>query len=192
MVKFTDLNINNKTLDSNTFEFNGKTIKVAKHIPVRDLYDLVMITLQKSKEDGIFNPLKMDIFFHLNLIYVYSDIEFTDEDRADELELHDKLTQSGLMDSFLEAFDDSEYNYIKDILEMLARELTAYNSTAAALISSLIQDLPVQAEAARKIVDDFNPEKYQEVIKFAEAANGGRPLDRKSMAAIVTTEDDGK
>lgn len=192
MVKFTDLNINNKTLDSNTFEFNGHTIKVATHIPVRDMYDLLMITLQKSKEDGIFNTLKMDVYFHLNLVYLYSDIEFSDEDRADEFELHDKLTQSGFMDKFLEAFDDDEYNYLKEQIEALSTVITNYNSTAAALISSLIQDLPAQAEAARKIVDDFNPEKYQEVIKFAEAANGGRPLDRKSMAAIAATEDDGK
>ena len=191
MVKFSDLNIKT-TLDSNTFEFNGHTINVAKHVSARDIYDLIMITLQKSKEDGVYNTLKLDIFFHLNLIYVYSNIEFSDDDRLDELELYDKLSQSGLMDKFLEVFDEEEYNYLKEILETLAAELTTYNNSAAAIITSFIQDLPAQAQAARDIVDNFNPDKYQEVIKFAEAANGERPLSRKTLATLDVTEDDGK
>ena len=51
-----------------------------------------------------------------------------------------------------------------------------YRTTAGAVIQSLINDLPKNAEAAAKIVDSFNPEKYEQVMQFAEAANGGRPL----------------
>ena len=178
MIKFSDLNIKTNNIDSNTFDFNGKTIHVAKHVPVKDVYDLIMITLQKSREEGVYNTLKMDIFFHLNLIYIYSDIEFTDEDRLDEFDLHDKLTQGGFMDKFLEAFDDNEYNYLKEQIEAMSTLLTTYHNTAAALVASLIQDLPANAEAARKIVDSFDPQKYQEVIRFAEAANGGRPISQ--------------
>ena len=31
-------------------------------------------------------------------------------------------------------------------------------------------------KAAAKIVDEFDPEKFQKVIDFATAANGGRPI----------------
>ena len=34
----------------------------------QDKYDLIMITLQESKEEGVYNHLKMDMFFHLNII----------------------------------------------------------------------------------------------------------------------------
>lgn len=69
-----------KTDDSvNTFEFQGKTIEVLKYLKIEDKYDLVMITLQKAEENGIYNQLKLDMFFHLHLVYMYTNLSFTDK-----------------------------------------------------------------------------------------------------------------
>jgi hypothetical protein len=57
----------------------------------------------------------------------------------------------------------------------MSDELT-YNTTTAAVISKFIDDLPANAEAAKKIVDNFDQTKYKAVIDFAQAANGGRTL----------------
>lgn len=45
-----------------------------------------------------------------------------------------------------------------------------------AAITHLINDLPANAEAAAKIVDNFNPEQYKAVVDFAKYANGGRNI----------------
>lgn len=175
MVKFSDLNINIEEKIT-SFNFNGKTVQVRSYIPIRDKYDLVMVTLQKSKEEGLYNPIKIDMFFHLHLIYMYTDIRFSDEDRKNEEVLYDKLVDSGFMNEFLSYMNEEEYNLLSSYVQSLVKDNLKYRNSAAAVIQSLIQDLPANAEAARKIVDSFDPEKYQEVIKFAEAANGGRPV----------------
>ena len=51
-----------------------------------------------------------------------------------------------------------------------------FNTTFAAVVKSIINDLPAQAEAMQNIVNTFDPEKYQAVIDFAKAANGGRAI----------------
>ena len=61
-------------------------------------------------------------------------------------------------------------------LEEYVKVMGKYNKTVVSLFKSLINDLPVQAEAAAKIIDNFNPEKFKEVIEFAKAANGGRAI----------------
>ena len=38
-----------------TFDFNGNQIEVLQYLPIEDKYDLIMITLQKAKENGIYN-----------------------------------------------------------------------------------------------------------------------------------------
>ncbi len=189
MVKFSDLQIKVKE-ENTTFNFNGKTVQVKSYIPIRDKYDLIMITLQKSKEDGLYNPIKVDIFFHLHLVYMYTDIEFSDEDRANEEILYDKLVNSGFMRAFLNKMNEEEYDLLFSYLQSLIKDNMKYRNSAAAIIQSLIQDLPANAEAARQIVDSFDPSKYQEVIKFAEAANGGRPIP--GMRANLQVLDDGK
>ena len=47
-----------------------------------------------------------------------------------------------------------------------------YKCSTSALLQSVITDLPKQAEAVQKIIDNFDQEKYQNVINFAKAANG--------------------
>ena len=176
MVKFSDLNTTNVKKDT-VMTFNGKDIKVKSYLPIRDKYDLIMITLQKSKEDGLYNPIKVDIFFHLHLVYMYTDIEFSDEDRANEENLYDKLVNSGFMLEFLHALDEEEYDVLFSYLQSLIKDNMKYRNSAAAVIQSLIQDLPANAAAARD-------------IKFAEAANGGRPLNRKAMTVVSKEEAD--
>ena len=61
-----------------TFDFNNQTIEVLKYLPIEDKYDLIMITLQKAEEDGIYNDIKLDMYFHLNLVYMYTNLSFTE------------------------------------------------------------------------------------------------------------------
>ena len=159
------------------FVFNGQTIKILDYLPIEDKYDLIMITLQKSLENGYYNPLKMDMYFHLNLIYLYTDINFTDKQKEDENKIYDSIKSNGLLDSFLENFNENEYNELFAILEDTKEEIMRYKYSTSALLQSVITDLPKQAEAVQKIIDNFDQEKYQNVINFAKAANGGRDIN---------------
>ena len=38
-----------------TFDFKDQKVEVLQYLPARDKYDLLMITLQKAEEDGIYN-----------------------------------------------------------------------------------------------------------------------------------------
>lgn len=148
------------------------TIKVLDYLPIEDKYDLIMVTLQKSFENGYYNPLKMDMYFHLNLIYLYTDINFTEKQREDENKIYDTLKSNGILDAFLKDFDENEYNELLTLLEETKNEIMHYKCSTSALIQSVITDLPKQAEAVQKIIDNFDQEKYQNVINFAKAANG--------------------
>lgn len=158
----------------NTFEFCGQTIEVLQYLPAQDKYDLLMVTLQKSIEEGAYNDFKLDVYFNLNLVYMYTNISFTDKQREDEFKIYDCLKSNGFFEAFFEALEDSEYNELFDQLNEIKEASTASRQSAAAILNRFIDDLPKQAAAAQNIVDNFNPERYKEVIKFANFANGGR------------------
>ena len=83
-----------------TFKWGTKEIQILTYLPVETKYDIVMITLQKSFEDGIYNPIKLDMFYHLNLVYAFTNLVFTDEERANESKLYDEMLSSGFLKLF--------------------------------------------------------------------------------------------
>ena len=175
IINYKDLNLTNKNVIK-TFKWGDKDVEILGYLPVEDIYDVVMITLQKSFENGYYNPIKMDMFFHLNLIYAYTNIVFSDEDRADEAGLFDKLVSSGFMEEFLKNFDEKIYSDLADHIETIAQADIEYRKSFSSVVSKFIEELPENAEKMKEIVDTFDPEKYQAVIDFAQAANGGRPI----------------
>lgn len=151
-------------------------IEIIQYLPIQDKIDLIDITLQKAKEERLYNPIKVDMFFHLNLIYLYTNITFTDKQREDEYKLYDTLQSNGIINQVIAAMDENEYNGLLNMINEKIENELRYNTTAAAIISKIIDDLPKNAEAAQQIVENFDKDKYQAVVDFAKAANGGRDI----------------
>jgi hypothetical protein len=175
ILNYSDLGLN-KSKEIRIFKWGDKDIEVVKYLPIDSKYDIIMITLQEAYEEGIYNPIKLDIFYHLNLVYMYTNIVFSDEDRADELALYDALLSSGFLEEFLKHISIRDYAEMQDEIEKIAEMKMKYNVSAASVMKKFVDDLPVNAEAAQQIMDSFDKDKYQAVVDFAQAANGGRPV----------------
>ena len=174
-ITYASLKLKNN-LEKEKIDFNGHEIEILQYLPIEDKYSLVNITLQKAKEGSIYNPVKIDWFFHLNLVYMYSNITFTDKQREDEAKLYDTLTSNGLMNMIISKIPDNEYQTLFGYIESLIDDTLNYKNSLSGTISELVQSLPERADQMQKIVDNFDKEKFQEVINFAKAANGGRDI----------------
>ena len=178
-MNYKDLNLH-VDKDIYCIEIQGKKINIKKYLPVRDKKDLIEITLQKAEQaDGTYNEILIDMYFHLHLIYLYTDIEFTEEDREDEMKLYDELESNGILERIVNKIPDEEYEILMDYLKTTRKEISSYKHSAAAMVQKLIVDLPKNAEAAAKIVQEFDPEKYKEIVDFAQHANANRPIPLK-------------
>ena len=176
MISYANMKLKPVTT-THKFEWNGNEIEVLDYLPIEDKYDLIMITLQKSLEDGYYNPIKIDEFFHLHLIYMYTNINFTEKQKEDEHKLYDSLKSNGLIDAFIGQMNEFDYSELFNMLDDTKRELTEYKHSVSGIIQNIITDLPKQAEAMQDIIDNFDKEKYQNVLNFAKAANGGREIE---------------
>lgn len=173
------LNLNPKIIT-----IDDKDIAVKQYLTANDRYDLIEVTLQKSFEDGLYNKTKLDVYFHLGLVYLYTDLEFTDEDREDEAGIYDYLMASDIMNRIIDAIPSYQYTDLWETVTNTVEDKMRFSNTAAGILSKFINDLPKNAEAAKGIVDNFDPEKYQAVLNFAKAANGGRDILSNLMTNV--------
>lgn len=182
-MNFKDLNLKKFSIEKKSFILidknnNQHEINVNQFISSKDKKDLIDITLQKADKNGNYDELLLDIYFHLNLIYLYTDIDFDIEDRIDELDLYDILDQNDIINQTIANMKDGEYEELRH--ELLAQKEfnMKYRNSAAAVLRSFIQDLPESVAAAKEVVDGFNPDDYKNVVNFAIAANAGRPINQ--------------
>ena len=160
-----------------TFDFCGQKVEVLQYLPAQDKYDLLMVTLQKSLENGAYNEFKLNLYFELNLVYMYTNISFTEKQREDEFKLYDTLKSNGFYEQFFQAINEDEYNELFAQLNAIKNASSANRMSMGAAINQLINNLPENAEAAAKIVQNFNPNQFKAVIDFARYANGGRDIN---------------
>lgn len=157
-------------------DFNGNQFEVLQYLPIEDKYDLVMVTLQKCYEEGIYNPIKKDMYFHLYLVYMYTDISFTDKQKEDEEKLYNTLESNGVITEVIKNIPEEEYNKLFEYMEELIEEKMRYSLSSAAMISNVINTLPERAQEAVDALNGFDPDKFKAVQDFAKAANGGRDI----------------
>lgn len=166
-MKFSDIEKVNVELIE--IKLGAETFHVTPYLSISNKYDIVMDTLAEAEEpDGFINEVKLDMFLHLNLVYQYTDIEFAEEDKQNPYELYDVLETTGIITNVVGAIGE-EYQIILDYLLKSQNKIIAFNNSVTGAFKSLVHMLPEGAAAMQEIMDNFDPEKYNEVMNFASA-----------------------
>ena len=170
MAKVSFASLKLKTKDEvKTINIGEKEIEVKQYLPAEDKYNLIMISLQQSKENGIYNDFKLDMFLHLNLVFMYTNLTFTDKQRENLPGLYDILETNGIINLVVKNIPEEELSNIYAAISEIKDSLVAYENSFAGVANNFITNLPENAQAAADIVDNFDPEKYSEVVNFAKA-----------------------
>lgn len=163
LINFKDIDFNQSIDKTNkVINFNGNEIQIVNYLSASDKYDFIMNVVFKSLDgDGIFDIFRADVYFNLNIIYLYTNIIFTAEDRANEFELYDTLKRSGLIDAVKAEIDEVELETLHSYILQTQSRVTSYNRTTAATINNFLKTLPEKLEKVKEFINNFDPDKLQ-------------------------------
>ena len=116
------------------------------------------------------------MYFHLHLVYMYTNISFTDKQREDELKLYDTLNSNGIINLVLENIDEMEYETLSTYLEEIIEQDLEYKTTVSYLLNSFLVDIPGKINNIQRMMDEIDQEKFVNAVNFAKALNGGRDI----------------
>ena len=180
-MEYSELNIKLPE-ETKEVEFNGKVIQVKQFLPTEKKNSLVQLALQQSEEDNIlYNPILLDVYTNVYIIFFYTDLEFKDVDKTDPLEivnLFDEMFTSGLIETVIGAIPENEYNDLIYYRNAYKEANETQKTTASYVIDNFLSQLPAQLEQLSTTIENFDPNQFNEVIEFARAANGGRDIPK--------------
>lgn len=158
MVNYSDLGLKNAS-SPKTIKIGETEVKVLQYLPAADKYDLVNITMQESIENGVVNPFKLDMYFHLHLVMMYTDIIFNDEDRLDDFALYDTLMTNDVINLVVNAMDEDEYNSLFAMVEEFSDSMAEYKKSTAGMLDNLMTVLPEQASKLQEAMESIDKDK---------------------------------
>lgn len=139
-VAFSKLNIS-KDYPIETLNFNNEVIEIKKYLPVSNKLELISEVLLNASENARFyNDVKVEVFFTIEIIKQYTNINFSKKQLEKVDELYDALTASGLYSKIIDIIGNNEIDNLYQKLQSVIKSIYAYENSVYGLLQGVIQD----------------------------------------------------
>jgi len=139
-VAFSKLKLSKKD-DVKTVTVNDIEIEVKQYLPIEDKIDVVTNVLTSSIDTNNFaNPMKVELFTTLEIIYAYTNLTFTDKQREDVTKLYDLLEANDVVNTIVSAIPESEYYTMIDFVGTTIESYHRYKNSALGIFDSISND----------------------------------------------------
>lgn len=137
-VTFNKLNLKKKE-EIKIVKFNEQEIEIKQYLPIQDKLNVIYNAISKTEDENrFFNPVKLECFCTLEIIYAYTNIKFTDKQLEDEAKIFDLMEENGLFDIIFSAIPEEESEFIMNSCEAAAEAIYKYSNSAYGLLENII------------------------------------------------------
>lgn len=152
--------------DIKTIEFNGQEIEIKQYLPVNDKLELIGNVINSAHDENNFsNPVKVSVFTTLEIMYAYTNINFTDKQKEDPTKLYDMLFSSGLICEVIRAIPDDEYHEILCGVSDSIDAIYSYKNSVMGILETITTDYTNMNFDATNIYNKLADPENMDLIK---------------------------
>jgi hypothetical protein len=146
-----------KKIDPVTIKIGEEEVIVTQYLSTDDKIALIERVLNVTVDDtGFFNPMRLEVYFHLEIIRTYTNISITDNMMANPTKTYDLLIMNQILDAVLEAIPEEEYEFLFNTAEDCATHITEYNNSIMGVLHSTSQDYAKTSVDFNKLLEDLD------------------------------------
>ena len=163
-VPFSKLQANLKA-DVIECSYNNKNnepiiFEVKTYLPFKEKLELASNVINQSVDDnGFYNPMRVKLFMTLEIIYTYTNLNFTDKMKEDIFKLYDLVVSTNIYEQVINAIGEKEYLEIKGSIYDTIKNIYEYKNSVLGILETVTQDysnLNLDATEIKKAMS--NPE----------------------------------
>lgn len=154
-------------------QWNDQIIEIKEYLPIEKKLEMITRIVALSLDENNFaNPARLTIFTCLEVMFAYTNINFTDKQKEDILGLYDLLVSSGLWNKVKNILQDTkpnEWDIIVTTTKQVVAEIYRYRDSALGIIQAVADDyknLDLDAtKIQEKLANKENLELLDNVMK---------------------------
>lgn len=144
----------------NTFTFNEKEIEVKRYLPFSDKLALIGNAINLAADGNRFaNPMKIDMYLDLEIMFAYTNITFTDKQKEDLIKLYDMLASAGFFEAMYSVIAEDEASTIHYNAARIAENMYGQMNSVYGIMENIVSDYAEVDMEATNIQEKLaNPE----------------------------------
>ena len=155
--------------DIKNIEFNEQIIEVKQYLPINEKLELISSVINSSADENNFsNPIKENVFLTLEILYHYTNINFTDKQKEDPVKLYDLVVSSGLVNKVTDLIPEEELDEVINGVAQSVKAIYTYRNSALGILESISQDYSAlnldATEIQQKLADPDNMALLKQVL----------------------------
>ena len=150
-----------------SLEWNGQVIEIKEYLPIEDKIGVIEKIVNLSLDDNNFaNPARIMINTTLEIMFAYTNINFTDKQKEDRLGLYDLLVSSGLWEQVEDRLVEiGELKIINKTINDVIDEIYKYKNSALGILQAVNEDYSNLDLDATKIQEKISNKENVEFLK---------------------------
>ena len=155
--------------DIKNIEFNEQIIEVKQYLPINEKLELISSVINSAADENNFsNPVKENVFLTLEILYHYTNINFTDKQKEDPVKLYDLVVSSGLVNKVTDLIPEEELDEVINGVAQSVKAIYTYRNSVLGILESISKDysnLDLDAtEIQQKLADPDNMALLKQVL----------------------------
>lgn len=148
-------------------QIGENTIAVKQYLPINEKLELIGRVINQSHEEdhNYSNPVKVDVYTIMEIIFAYTDISFTDKQKEDIAKLYDQIVSSGVITTIIKAIPEEELMIIQNGVKDTIESVYKYQNSILGLLDTMKTDYSDLNFDAQAIADKINGAENLELIK---------------------------
>ena len=167
-VSFTKLGLK-KNEEVGILHINEQDVEVKQYLPINEKLDLISSVINSAADENNFpNPVKENVFLTLEILYHYTNINFTDKQKEDPVKLYDLVVSSGLVNKVTDLIPEEELDEVINGVAQSVKAIYTYRNSALGILESISQDYSAlnldATEIQQKLADPDNMALLKQVL----------------------------
>lgn len=148
---------------------NEQDIEVKQYLPINEKLELISSVINSAADENNFsNPVKENVFLTLEILYHYTNINFTDKQKEDPVKLYDLVVSSGLVNKVTDLIPEEELDEVINGVAQSVKAIYAYRNSILGILESISQDYSAlnldATEIQQKLADPDNMALLKQVL----------------------------
>lgn len=153
--------------DIKTIKFNEQIVEVKQYLPVNIKLELISNVINRIllENNNFINPIKIEVFTVIEMLYCYTNINFTEKQKEDIPKLYDLVVSSELWERIIEAIPEEEFDFVVEGVIKSIKEIYKYKNSAMGILENISTDYSNLDLEATEIQNKLNDPENMAFLK---------------------------